>query len=232
MPDTDKPVLYVPGARILISRHGATVLNAAKGTKGDVVRGQMDPPLTPEGEREAKRLGGDLRHAQIRELYCSTLQRASDTAKAIGKPYHLSPRRVRELLPWDMGDIQGAPARLAKPVLRSFAERHPTQRIPHGESFAQWRQRFLDWMRKLVRHVEAKECCVCCVSHSRCLKLLQGWVAAGMKGDRIDFDVMFTDNTEPGEVYDFRPDRDGKWAIHIAERGFMQTKEAGGSMPG
>jgi hypothetical protein len=63
------------------------------------------------------------------------------------------------------------------------------------------------------------------VTHSRCLKLLEGWLAAGMKDLAVDFDVMFRDTTNPGDIVDFRPEN-GKWVAHSLSRGFERKKES------
>jgi broad specificity phosphatase PhoE len=219
--DEQRPVATVAGPRILLVRHAATRLNAAKGTVKDVVRGQSNPPLDDQGRQEARQMCQRLKDSGIRELYASPLTRTVYTGKAIGEPYHLSPRPARELLPWDMGALQGVQATLAKPALRQYAEQHPTVRIPRGESFLAWERRFIPWMQKLMHHVEQRKLTAACVTHSRCIKLLEGWLAAGQKGLHVDFDVMFRENTEPGEVYELRPSTGGRWEIHEADAGYV-----------
>lgn len=217
----DGTVSPLPGPRILLVRHGATALNQRKGTPGDVVRGQSNPPLTPEGRQETEKLAARLEHARIESLYASPLNRTVLTARAIGKPYGLKPQVVRALLPWDMGNLTGVQATLAKPVLRAFAEQHPKQPIEGGESFLAWERRFIGWLKKLMHHLEAAPQTACAATHSRCIKLLEGWLAAGGTGDAVDFDVMFRDDTEPGTIYDFRPDENGQWKGQRIGLGFV-----------
>lgn len=220
-------VAPIPGPRILIVRHGKTKLNPKKGTLFDVVRGQMEIPLTAEGKREAIEDAKLLAGTGIAELYSSPLSRAVWTAQKIGEPYHLKPRIVRQLLPWDMGDLTGTSARLAKPILRRFAEEEPKQRVPGGESFHQWEVRLVEFIRKLMKHVEQKGCTVCCVSHSRCIKLLESWVGSGIGNLRFDVDILFRDDTEPGDIYELRPEK-GRWTDHRISRDYRGEHEERG----
>lgn len=217
----DKPIEAVPGPRILIVRHGRTPFNVKKGTANDVVRGQANLPLTPEGKRESEEDAARLAQAGIRELYASPLIRTVYMAQQIGEQVGMKPRVTRDLLPWDMGDLTGTNARLAKPILRRYAEEEPKRRIPGGENFNAWRTRLLGFLRKLMTHVEDRSVTACCVSHSRCIKLIEGWVDAGMHGMEIDFDVMFRDDTEPGSIYELRPGANGRWADRRISKGFV-----------
>jgi probable phosphoglycerate mutase len=216
-----------PGPRILIVRHGATADNQKKGTAGDVVRGQSNHPLTSVGVKEAKDRGERLKDAGIVELYCSPLVRALVTAREIGGPIGLKPRKKKELLPWDMGEFTGMSAVIAKPLLRQYAEDHPMVPVKGGESFAAWKKRLIGWIRKLMQHVEGQGITVCCVTHSRCIKLIEGWVKTGTDNPKIDFDLEFRDNTEPGGIYDFRPSPSGKWSIHQLDKGYVVKGDSG-----
>lgn len=217
----DKPIEAVPGPRIFLVRHGRTQYNVKKGTSKDVVRGQMNLPLTPEGKRESEEDAQRLSKASIRELYTSPLVRAVYMAQQIGEPYGLKPRMVHDLLPWDMGDLTGTNARLAKPILRRYAEEEPKRKVPGGENFNAWRTRLIGFIRKLMTHTEDRGVTVCCATHSRCIKLIEGWMRAGAHGMDIDFDVMFRDDTEPGIIFDLQPDANGRWDYHRISKGFV-----------
>jgi broad specificity phosphatase PhoE len=220
-------IVPIPGPRILICRHGKTQQNQEHGTPGDVVRGQSNFPMTPEGVAEAKNRAEMLKGARISELYSSPLNRAIVTAREIGKPYGLKPRKKKELLPWDMGEFTGMSATVAKPLLRKYAEEHPMVPVRGGESFVAWKKRLLGWIRKLMQHVEGREVTVCCVTHSRCIKLLEGWIKMGTDNPKIDFDLEFKDDTEPGGIYDFRPNDNGKWRIHQLSKGYVVKGDSG-----
>lgn len=219
----DRPIEALPGPRILIVRHGKTRFNVKKGTEFDIVRGQMDIPLDPEGKREAEEDAKRLAGTGIKELYASPLSRTVYTAQQIGKPYGLKPRIAHELLPWDMGDLTGTSARLAKPILRRYATEEPKRRVPGGESFHQWETRLIGFIRKLMKHVEQRGVTACCVSHSRCIKLIESWIDSGVQNLDFDPDVLFKDNTEPGSIYELRPDEKGHWQDRRISKGYIQT---------
>ncbi len=64
--------------RLLLARHGQTTWNLQ-----GRYQGQADPPLAPEGERQAYALGRRLATERIDAVYASDLQRASRTAGII-----------------------------------------------------------------------------------------------------------------------------------------------------
>lgn len=65
---------------ILLIRHGETAWNAVKR-----LQGHLDIPLNEEGERQAAALGEWLRDEPLHAIVSSDLQRAQQTAQAIGQ---------------------------------------------------------------------------------------------------------------------------------------------------
>jgi 2,3-bisphosphoglycerate-dependent phosphoglycerate mutase len=55
----------------------------------ELAEGRADPPLSEEGERQAKLLGEWLKHEQIHALYASHLLRAQQTAEPIAQIHGL-----------------------------------------------------------------------------------------------------------------------------------------------
>jgi len=143
--------------RVLLVRHGATVLSAE-----DRFAGSTDVPLSDEGRRQARALAESLADTAIAASYASPMGRARETAAIVGTPHGLSPevhaglreidhgrwegltrreveeRHCDEYAAWEEDPFTFAPeggesglsvmAR-ALPVLRSLVLRHPNQTI-------------------------------------------------------------------------------------------------------
>ena len=66
--------------RLLLSRHGQATWNLQ-----GRYQGQGDPPLAPEGERQARALASRLALERIDAVYASDLQRAARTAEIVAE---------------------------------------------------------------------------------------------------------------------------------------------------
>jgi probable phosphoglycerate mutase len=73
------PVAARPSpARLLLVRHGQSTWN-----REHRIQGQLDPPLSDEGRRQAERVGQRLAGRRIAGFYSSDLKRAIETSQAI-----------------------------------------------------------------------------------------------------------------------------------------------------
>ena len=77
--------------RVTFVRHGESVSNAAGRWQG-----QSDVPLSPRGRDQALHLARRLRSSHFDVLLTSDLQRAADTARALGRPVEVDPE-LREI---------------------------------------------------------------------------------------------------------------------------------------
>src|SRR5438067_12870457 len=75
-----------PPARLLLVRHGQSTWN-----REHRIQGQLDPPLSEQGRRQAELLAGRLRGRRFAGLYASDLKRAFKTAEVIGGVIGASP---------------------------------------------------------------------------------------------------------------------------------------------
>lgn len=66
-------------ARLLLVRHGQSTWN-----REHRIQGQLDPPLSVEGRKQAERLGQRMAGRRLAGFYSSDLKRAFETAQAIG----------------------------------------------------------------------------------------------------------------------------------------------------
>ncbi|HEY8518105.1 MAG TPA: histidine phosphatase family protein [Candidatus Binatia bacterium] len=138
--------------RILLIRHGATVLSAE-----DRFAGSTDVELSDEGRRQARALAERLADDRLAAIYASPMRRALETASIVGRPHGLEPivepglreighghwegltrkeveqRFAEEYAAWELDPVTFAPrggepgvAVMARalPVIRTLVERH------------------------------------------------------------------------------------------------------------
>lgn len=119
------PVLYV-------ARHGETAWSLSGQHTG-----LTDLPLTPNGERNAKRLGERLKGLTFTKVFTSPLQRASRTCALAG--FGSAAEIDHDLVEWDYGQYEG------RRSAEIFAERPDWQLFrdgcPGGESPQQVEER-------------------------------------------------------------------------------------------
>jgi broad specificity phosphatase PhoE len=155
--------------RVLLVRHGATVLTAE-----DRFAGSSNPPLSDEGREQARRLGERLREVPIAAVYASPLGRARDTAAIIADPHGMEVGLVPDLREIDHGHWEGL-------TRREVAERYPEEaaaweRDPYtfapagGESGLCVAARGLPALLALVR--QHPDQTVLAVSHKATIRLL------------------------------------------------------------
>jgi probable phosphoglycerate mutase len=91
------------GSGILLARHGETDDNL------EPIRAQgfRDTPLNATGMRQATELAERVAALDIASLWCSDLQRASETARIVGERVGLTPRPDPRLREASRGDWEG-----------------------------------------------------------------------------------------------------------------------------
>ncbi len=118
--------------RLLVIRHGYTVTNA----EGRYT-GQLDAPLTAEGEVQAERLGTYLaEHEVIDRIYASDLSRAIRTAAPTAARFGLDIIPMPELREIDVGEFTGMTFESIRvnPAYQALKQDAVTS-FPGGESF-------------------------------------------------------------------------------------------------
>lgn len=116
--------------------------------------GQGDPPLSPEGIADARRLGERLGLTPEIPVYCSPLRRCVETARRLSP----APIPVPALAEINMGTWEGRPRAEIRALFpeeyeargRDFARFAP----PGGESFAQVARRARNAVEELLRRTE------------------------------------------------------------------------------
>ena len=129
------PVVY-------IARHGNTAW-----THSGQHTGLTDLPLTPDGERNAKRLGERLKGMTFTQVFTSPLQRASRTCELAG--FGTGAEVDADLVEWDYGKYEGLTS-------AQILQKNPNWDLfrdgaPQGESPAQIGER-ADRVVERIRH--------------------------------------------------------------------------------
>lgn len=97
---------------IIVVRHGVTQTNI-----DNIVNGQLDEPLTKEGEKQAKQLVGQLEGRDIEAVYSSPLTRAVATAAPVAQKINEAITIERRLIEVNVGRFEGRPHAEAKKEL-------------------------------------------------------------------------------------------------------------------
>jgi len=129
-------------ARLLLIRHGLSRWNVE-----GRLQGQLDVPLSPEGERQAEAVATRLSGLALAAVYASPLRRALATAEAIARPHSLPVHLVPELTEIDHGEWQGRTlmeiAASDRDRLALWTRVPGRVRMPGGERLFDVRQRSL-----------------------------------------------------------------------------------------
>jgi probable phosphoglycerate mutase len=172
--------------RVLLIRHGATVLSAE-----DRFAGSTDVELSDEGRRQARGLAQRLATLPLTAVYASPMKRTRETASIVAAPAKLEPRVDDGLREIDHGHWEGLTRKEAE---SRFAEEYgaweedPFTFAPEGgESGLSVMARALPVLRAIVvRHPDET---VAVVSHKATIRLLLssllGIEARGYR-DRLD----------------------------------------------
>jgi probable phosphoglycerate mutase len=121
-------------------RHGQSTWN-----REHRIQGQLDPPLSDDGRRQAAQLSRRLAGRRFAALYSSDLKRAAETAAAIGGAIGLTPTPMVELREIYLGDWEGLrteelAARFPE-AWASWAEEPDWDLVPGGEGSAAFEAR-------------------------------------------------------------------------------------------
>jgi broad specificity phosphatase PhoE len=137
---------------LLLVRHGQSTWNSEHR-----IQGQLDPPLSDEGRRQATRVGRRLARHRFAGFYSSDLKRALETASAIGAVTGGSPNPTTGLREIFLGEWEGLNTQeLAQRFPEAWArwiEEPSWDVVPGGEGAAAFESRVVAEMDSiLARH--------------------------------------------------------------------------------
>jgi broad specificity phosphatase PhoE len=155
--------------RVMLVRHGATVLSAE-----DRFAGSTDVPLGEDGRMQAERLGQRLAGSPIAAVYASPLRRAVETATIVARPHQMDVTTLDDLREIDHGRWEGlrrAEAAATYPDEYSAWEHDPFGFAPTGgEAGRSVMDRALRGFHQIVfAHPDE---CVLVVSHKATIRLV------------------------------------------------------------
>jgi broad specificity phosphatase PhoE len=187
---------------IIYVRHGSTRLNQANQTSTECLRGHLDVKLSDKGRDEANKVASELADKKFDVIVTSDLSRAADTAKAISKASGVPIAEITSgLRPWHVGRYAGVPMPNCNEWLTNYVRDKPDERLEGGESFNDFKTRFLDCIDDIRRKYAGKVVCV--VSHSRGERLLQSWKETGGDlSETVEPTAFLRQGIGPGEWRD------------------------------
>ena len=137
---------------MILVRHGQSTWN-----REHRIQGQLDPPLSDEGRRQAELLGHRLAGRRLTGFYASDLKRAFETAEAIGAGIDLNPEPTPGLREIYLGEWEGL--RIEEIAVRfpdawaRWSEEPDWDLVPGGEGAARFESRVLATMDAILeRH--------------------------------------------------------------------------------
>lgn len=156
--------------RLLLVRH------APVATTGKVLYGrEKGHHLTQQAKTATRKLAGRLSKVDLRTVYCSPLERTTETAELLAAPHGLSPVAEEQLIEVDYGEWTGQElAKLYKlPEWKTVLRQPSRMRFPGGESLAEAQLRGADACEKLAgRHPDGT---IAIVTHADIIRLVLGF---------------------------------------------------------
>jgi probable phosphoglycerate mutase len=139
---------------LILVRHGESEA-AIEGQPFELVEGQGDPALSPEGDEQAERVGKRLANEPIDAIYVSTLQRTGQTAAPLAHRLGLTPVVERDLREVFLGEWESGLFRKKvmerDPIAVRMVEEQRWDVIPGAEPRAEFAQR----TRSVVERIAA-----------------------------------------------------------------------------
>ncbi len=126
--------------KIFVVRHGRSEWNGRK-----IISGQLNPPLSDEGLRQAECLAEVLQNENLSAIHTSSLSRAVETARPTAEFHRLPITPHDALREINLGVLQGRFRDERDPEAQNmWAEREKNKahyRIPYGENFTELESR-------------------------------------------------------------------------------------------
>jgi broad specificity phosphatase PhoE len=141
-------------ARLLLVRHGQSTWNSEHR-----IQGQLDPPLSDEGRRQAERVGQRIAGRRFAGFYSSDLKRAFETAQAIEAATGLQAEPMAGLREIFLGEWEGLRtddlAQRFPEAWASWTEEPDWDLVPGGEGAALFETRVTAALDEILgRHAQ------------------------------------------------------------------------------
>ena len=150
--------------KLILVRHGRTSLN--RPGKQERLRAWLDVPLSEEGLEEAEVCAQVVQRYTVETIFSSCLQRALQTAEAVGRQTRAPIVPAKSLRPWNLGVFAGQKVFELLPFL-NLLNMQPKVVAPGGESFFQFYERYAAYLGKLLVLAEQSTQSIVAVTHVR-----------------------------------------------------------------
>jgi 2,3-bisphosphoglycerate-dependent phosphoglycerate mutase len=198
---------------ILLVRHGASQA-AVAGQPFELLEGQADPPLSPEGELQARSVAAFLADKQLDALFITPLCRTAQTAAPLAELTGLQPVVVAELREVHLGELDGGAFRIAvhdgDPRIPEVFEKERWDIIPGAERMEDLSARTRAGIERIVARVPAGAT-VAAVVHGGVI----GDLCRQASGSRA-FAFVHADNGSITRLVVFP---DGRWSVRSFNEG-------------
>ncbi|MEA2430846.1 MAG: 2,3-bisphosphoglycerate-dependent phosphoglycerate mutase [Thermoleophilaceae bacterium] len=141
---------------MILVRHGASAA-AVPGEPFESLEGQSDPPLAPEGARQAEAVGARLARESFAALFVTPLKRTSQTAAPLAAATGQEPVVVPELREVRLGEWEGGELRIRAaqrdPLFFKVIEAERWDAIPGAEPAEEFAERVRAGLAKVTEAV-------------------------------------------------------------------------------
>lgn len=136
---------------VYLLRHGKTAMDTLKRSDG-----WLDLPLTDKGRMGLIEAQQYLKLEPLMAIYAPPLRRTQETAHIVQSGMVKQPdvRTAPEAVTWGLGVLTGTPKVESKPKVKRLIAKPDTKPLG-GESYNEFKQRFLPWFLEKAR--DAKE---------------------------------------------------------------------------
>ena len=137
-------VLPSDATELLLVRHGASAA-AVPGERFELLEGQGDPPLAPEGVEQARAVGARLAERPPDAIFVTPLRRTAETAEPLVAATGVESEVVPELREVHLGEWEGGELRIraahGDPLLARVIREERWDVIPGAESMEAFAER-------------------------------------------------------------------------------------------
>lgn len=182
---------------IYFVRHGLTDEDVSS---NDRVSGWKDIPLNEQGFVNARRAARRLRDLCVTSITSSDTKRALQTAEVASKYLGIPIVQSEKLRSWNMGYMQGMLHETANPFLEFF-EKHPDIKVPGGEAFRTFYNRFKSAFNISVAYLRKfPDARPAIFTHSQDLDLIDWFIRGIEPGKALEFGTGIA----PGGILEVR----------------------------
>jgi alpha-ribazole phosphatase len=183
-----------------VMRHGQTALDVTHRSDG-----WIDLPLSSEGnEGVVATLADFLKYIPITCIYCSHLIRTKETAHIVasGLLTHPEIEVAEEAATWNLGAMAGDAKRPNKVAVK-YLLTHPDVTPEGGESYGEFKARFLPWLEKMKKDAKKDGPLLLILSGSACRL-----ISEELFHDRGELDI------DESGLFVMFPE-EGKWTANV-----------------